>query len=316
MSTTDRIPVVVYDDGTPTGAIAMQRALDVASRIVLAVADRSPNHTANVTAADRAGVPVEVVNLAADTGIRHALALCAEHDIYFAYVPAPAAHPGEQLRKIVQAAAHAEAAGLPVLAVRVVHPDAPSAGPVVEIDPAHADTGFVALLAAGLAATTGRPLHIVRLAGDRSNADTRSEDALQQARELIAADDIAVYDQSDEGDPLSTAAQYAHGASAVVLGIGGLTVHGRNPIRPDELPNSVLRTADGELAHHVARESATDLIVVCDTITLHHGRASQVAAVAAAGAAIVGGTIAAGAVGLVAATAAIALGGAAAVGRR
>ena len=62
MSTTDRTPVVVYDDGTPTGAIAMQRALDVASRIVLAVADRSPNHTANVTAADRAGVPVEVVS--------------------------------------------------------------------------------------------------------------------------------------------------------------------------------------------------------------------------------------------------------------
>jgi len=148
---------------------------------------------------------------------------------------------------------------------------------------------------------------------DLGDVDDR---VLRQARSTRRYDDIAVYDQSDDGDPIETAAQYSRGASAMVLGIGGLAVRGRNPIRPDELPNSVLRTADGELAHHVARESATDLIVVCDTITLHHGRASQVAAVAAAGAAIVGGTIAADAVGLVAATAAIALGGAAAVGRR
>ncbi len=145
MPTTDRIPVLVYDDGTANGRITMDRALPVASQILLAIAVRSPNQTRNVEAADHAGIPVEVVGLTAHTGIRHALALCAERDICLAHVPHPGQHPGEQLRKIIQAASENETNGQPVLAVRIVHPDAPQHGPVVEIDPAHADSGFAAL---------------------------------------------------------------------------------------------------------------------------------------------------------------------------
>ena len=98
MSTTDRIPVLVFDDGTPNGATTLDRALTVASRIVLGNAHKTANHTHNVEAADQAGVPVEVVNLPNHQGIRHALALCAERHIYLAYVPHPGEHPGELLQ--------------------------------------------------------------------------------------------------------------------------------------------------------------------------------------------------------------------------
>ena len=298
MSTTDRIPVLVFDDGTVSGTIAFDRALAVASRVVLVNAHRTANHTRNVTAADQAGIPIEVINLRDHQGIRHALALCAHHDVYLAHVPRPADHPGEQLRKIVQAAAANESSGLPVLAVRIVHPDTPSTGPVVEIDPADADAGFASLFAAGLAATTDQPLHILRLAGDRSQAELRSADALQEARRLIADNDIPTYDHSTSDEPIATALEFAGGASAVVLGLGGMRIAGRKPFAPDELPDSVLETPIGQLAHQLARGAESDLIVVIDTIELHHGSVARAAAVAAAVAVVTAGTLAGGLAGL------------------
>ncbi|MGA9277255.1 hypothetical protein [Ilumatobacter sp.] len=140
----------------------MTRGLAVASRVVLAVAQGSPNVTVYLEAAARVDVPVEDVDLPRNTGVRHALELCGTREIYSAHVPRVDVHPGEQLRKIIQAPAEAETRGLPVLAVTIVHPDAPATGPVVELDPAHTDAGFAALFAAGLAGTTRSPLHVLR----------------------------------------------------------------------------------------------------------------------------------------------------------
>jgi len=74
MTDVDRIPVLVFDDGSADATVAMDRALEVASRVVLATASGSPNHARNVAAADRAGIPVVVDRLGRHTGIRHALA--------------------------------------------------------------------------------------------------------------------------------------------------------------------------------------------------------------------------------------------------
>lgn len=282
MPDVDRIPVLVYDDGTSGGTVAMDRALGLASRVVLATRHESPNRSRNTTVADDADIPVTVVDLAPGTGIRHSLDLCAQEGIYVACVPHVDVHPGEQLRKIIQAAAEDEVKGLPVLAVVVVHPDAPPSGPVVELDPAHTDAGFAALFAAGLAGSTHQPLHILRLAGDRSDIDTRAADALHEARELIAEADIPVYEQDTDSHPLDTAMHHAYGASAVVIGLGGFTVRGRKLTAPDELPDSVLESHDGHLAHELARHATTDLVVVCDAITLQHGPLARVAALAEA----------------------------------
>jgi hypothetical protein len=306
MSDVDRIPALVFDDGGPNGAVTFDRALTVASRIVLATADRSPHRDRNIAAADDAGIPVEPVDLAPRTGIRHALALCARDEIYLAVVPHPPRRRGELLRKIVQAAADDQAEGLPVLAVQIVHPDAPSHGPVVDLDPAHADAGFAALFAAGLAGSTSRPLHIVRLAGDRSNADTRAADALHEARRLIATADIPVFDETTATDPLDTAVARAAGASAVVVGLGGFTAPGGKLLAPDELHDSVLESADGRLAHELARRASTDLVVVCDAITLHRGPVARATAVTVAVGSVTAGTIVAGIFGLAAAGGAVA----------
>lgn len=306
MSDADRIPALVYDDGGANGAITMERALTVASRVVLATADGSPHRARNLAAADAAGVPIEAVDLAPRTGIRHALALCARDEIYLAFVPNPREHPGELLRKVIQAAAEDQAKGLPVLAVQIVHPDAVRHGPVVDLDPAHADAGFAALFAAGLAGSTARPLHIVRLAGDRSAVDTRAADALLEARRLIATAGIPVFDESTESDPLETALANADGASAVVMGLGGFTTPGPKLLALDELHDSVLDSGDGRLAHELARRVATDLVVVCDAITLHRGPVAQAAAISVAVGTVTADTIAAGIAGLSAASGAIA----------
>ncbi len=305
MTDVDRIPVLVFDDGSAGGTTAMDRALGVASRIVLATAHGSPNHTRNVTAADRAGIPVVVDRLGPHTGIRHALALCAQHGIHLAFVPRPDEHPGQYLRKIVQAAAQDERRGLHVLAVSIVHPDAPTSGPVVELDPAHVDAGFAALFAAGFAGSTHRPLHILRLTGDRSDADARALDALLEARRLITEHDIAVLDEPVEGEPVESALDHAQGASAVVMGLGGFTVRGRKFLAPDELPDSVLETPDGHLAHRLGEDARTDLVLVLDAIQVEHGHGAVVAASVAA---VTAGTLTGGVVGLGASTAAVAAG--------
>lgn len=301
----DRIPVLVFDDGGSDASVAMDRALGVAARIVLATAAGSPNHGRFITAADEAGIPVVVERLGPRTGIRHALALCAEHEIHLAFVPRPLEHAGQHLRKVVQAAAQDERRGLHVLAVSIVHPDTPTTGPVVELDPAHVDAGFAALFAAGLAGSTHRPLHILRLAGDHDDADTRALDALQEARRLITEREIAVLDDTTEGDPVATALEHARGASAVVMGLGGFTVRGRKLLAPDELPDAVLETPDGHLAHRLAADAPTDVVLVLDAIQVEHGHA---AIVAAAVAAVTGGTLVGGVVGLGASTAAVAAG--------
>ncbi len=138
----------------------------------------------------------------------------------------------------------------------------------------------------------------MRLAGDRSDADLRSADALRQARELIAENDIPTYDQTTDDDPSASAIESADAASAVVIGIGGLTISGRKPTAPDELPNRVLETPDGHLAHELSRHVDTDLVVVCDTLTLERGHLTKVAATTAALAAITAGTLTAGLAGL------------------
>lgn len=294
----DRIPVLVFDDGTPRGAAALDRALDVASHVVLVNAHRTPNHTRNVAAADDADVPVEVVNLPANQGIRHALAECVDRDVYLAIVPAVDDHTGSYLRRIIQAAAASEVRGHPVLAVQMVRDGPAPTGPVVEIDPAETDSGFAFLFAAGLAATTGSPLHILHLAGDRSHVDVRHADALHRARRLIADDHIPTYEQNTDDDPVDSALDHARGASAVVVGLGGVTITGRKATAPDELPDSVLETPDGRLLHALARHAESDVVVVLDTIEIHQGHLAKAAAVAAAVAAIGVGTVAAGAAGL------------------
>lgn len=304
MSEPDRIPVLVFDDGTPNARAAVKRALDHAGTIVLAAASGSSNTSDNVADAADAGVPVEIVELEADTGIRHALALCGEREIYSAYIPRVDVHPGEQLRKIIQAAAQLETDGLPVVAVTIVHPEAPSSGPVVELDPAHADAGFAALFAAGLAGTTRSPLHVLRLAGDRTNADIRSSDALHAARVAIAHDEIAVYEQAGERDSFEDAAESARGARAVVVGFGGVTIRGRKPTHPDELPDSTLELPDGRLAHLLLQQISTDLVIVCDDIEVRRGRVASTAAIGGAVGAVTAGGVLGGVVGLGAAVAA------------
>lgn len=305
MAESDRIPVLVFDDGTPNAPITMRRALDHASHVVLAASSGSPNTAEHLTDAEAVGIPLEVVDLEPATGIRHALALCGEREIYSAYVPSVDAHPGEQLRKIIQAAAQSETVGLPVLAVTVVHPDAPSSGPVVELDPPHADAGFASLFAAGLAGTTRSPLHVLRLAGDRSEADIRSTDALHEARAAIVRDEIAVYEQDGERDALDEALESAIGARAVVLGFGGVTISGRKLTHPDELPDSVLERPDGHLAHELLRRISTDLVVVCDHIEVRHGRLASVAALGGAVGSVTAGGMMGGAAGLGAVSAAV-----------
>ena len=306
MPDVDRIPVLVHDDGTPNATITMQRALRVASRIVYAVGPNSANHTTNIAAADAAHIPVTVETLPERSDARDALAVCPDHDTYLAYLTHPGEHTGALLRNIIQAAARDDYARLPVLAVHIAHPDAPHTGPVVELDPAHSDAGFAALFAAGLAASLHTPLHILRLAGDRSDADLRAADALHQARQLIADEHLAVYHHDTDRPPLDAAIHYANGAYAVVMGIGGFAVSGHKLTHPNQLPNRVLDTPDGQLAHHLTQHANTDVVVVLDTIDHHHSPAARTAAIAAGIAAVAAGTVAAGPVGYVATTAGVA----------
>ncbi|MEQ8437195.1 MAG: hypothetical protein RIB65_06850 [Ilumatobacter fluminis] len=297
----DRIPVLVYDDGSPGGVIAFDRALDVAARIVVAMTPASPNHTRNVAAADHAGTPVHVVVLGAGDDVHDAICRCADESIHLAFVPRPAEHPGRYVRRIVQAAGECQQAGHGVLAVSVVHPDATVTGPVVELDPAHSDSGFAALFAAGLAGTLGRPLHILRLPGDRTNAPVRDPQALDRARRFITDHDVAAFDEDVDGDPIVTARYHADGASSVVLALGGFTVHGRKPTAPSEIPDAVLRTPDGEIAHSLVADAPADIVLVLDAIHLEHGHVARSAAIGAAVGAITVGVLARGAAGLVAA---------------
>lgn len=299
MAADDHIPVLVYDDGTPGGALAFDRAVLVAARIVLAMVPASPNHTRNIAAADDAGVPVHVVVLGADAGVHAAIRLCADESIHLAFVPRPDTHPGRYARAIIQAAGECQEAGHGVIAVSIVHPDAVTTGPVVELDPAHSDSGFASLFAAGLAGTLGRPLHILRLPGDRTNAPVRDPQALDRARRFITDHDVAAFDEHVDGDPIVTARHHADGASSVVLALGGFTVHGRKPTAPSEIPDAVLRTTDGQLAHALLRDAPTDIVVVLDAIHLEHGHVARSAAIGAAVGAITVGVLARGAAGLV-----------------
>jgi hypothetical protein len=262
---TDRVPVLVFDDGTSTSVVTAQRAVRVASSVTLAAAAESRQRTEVVETLHRAGLDLEIVDLPPRTGIRHALELCGERGIHVAYVPHPGAHPGELLRKCVQAAAlHAET-GPAALGVRLVHPQGVESGPVVQIDPIDTDAGFAALFAARLAVSTGVPLHLLHV-GEREVRDGptgRALEAEREARELIL-DHHPVLETDLHGDPVAVALQKAAGASAVVVGFGGLTARGRKLTAPDELPDAVLETPDGRLAHQLARDAATDLMVVID----------------------------------------------------
>ena len=306
MPDVDRIPVLVFDDGTPDAAVTMRRALRVASRIVYGVTPNSPNHTTNIAAADAAQIPVVVEPLSDHSDVRDALALCPDHGIYVAYVTHPGEHTGVLLRNVIQACARDEYARLPVLAVHIVHPDAPDTGPVVELDPAHSDAGFAALFAAGLAASLHTPLHILRLTGDRADSDLRAADALHRARQLITDQNLAVYHHDTNRQPFDAAVHYAHGAYAVVMGLGGFAVSGHKLTHPSQLPNRVLDTPDGQLAHHLTRHAPTDTVVVLDAIDHHHSPAAQAAALTAALGAITAGTVAAGPLGFAATTAGVA----------
>ena len=221
--------------------------------------------------------------------------------IHLAFVPRVEVHRDRYVRRIVQAAGECQQAGHGVLAVAIVHPDTVVTGPVVELDPAHSDSGFAALFAAGLAGTLERPLHILRLPGDRTGAPVRDADALERARRFITEHDVAAFDEDVDGDPLAIARYHAEGASAVVLALGGFTVHGRKPTAPSELPDAVLRTPDGELAHALVGGAPTDVVLVLDAIHLEHGHVARSAAAGAAVGAITAGVLGRGAAGLVAA---------------
>ena len=301
MAADDRIPVLVYDDGTPGGALALDRAVRVASRLVLAMSPGSPNHTRNIAAADHAGVAVHVNVLGAGDDVHDAIRRCADESIHLAFVPRPTGDPGRSVRRIVQAAGECQQAGHGVLAVSIVNPDAASAGPVVELDPAHSDSGFASLFAAGLAGTLERPLHILRLPGDRTNAPIRDPEALDRARRFITEHGVAAFDEHVDGDPIASARHHADGASSIVLALGGFTVHGRKPMTPSEIPDAVLRTTDGELALALVADASADVVLVLDAIHLEHGHVARSAAIGAAVGAITAGALARGAAGLLAA---------------
>ena len=129
----------------------------------------------------------------------------------------------------------------------------------------------------------------------------------QQARQLIADNDIPTYDHTTSDDPIATAVEFAAGASR--RRHRPRRNHHRadaNRSAPDELPDSVLETLHGRLAHELARHANCDLIVVLDTIEIHHGNVAKVAAVTAAVGAVAAGTLTAGLAGLAVAGGAIA----------
>ena len=299
MAADDHIPVLVYDDGTPGGALAFDRAIQVASRIVLATAPASVNQPRNTAAADEAGVPLRLVTLDERADVYDAISRCIDESTHLVFVPHPDTQPGRYVRRIVQSAGECQQAGHGVLAVSIVHPDASDTGPVVELDPAHSDSGFASLFAAGLAGTLARPLHILRLPGDRTDAPVRDPEALDRARRFITEHQVAAFDEDVDGDPIVTARHHAGGASSVVLALGGFTVHGRKPTAPSEIPDAVLRTSDGELAHALVGEASADVVLVLDAIELEHGHVARSAALGAAVGAITVGVLARGAAGLV-----------------
>jgi len=293
------IPVLVFDDGTPWALTACERALEIASELVLAFDASSDNRSSIESLARRHDVAVDAVRLDYHQGIRHALALCGERGIYVAYVPTPLRHPGRVLRKCVQAVGRAGDATIPALAVRFVRPAPPTPGPVVEITPARTDAGFVALFAIGLAISTLQPLHIVRLA-DRDGADApddaavRAATALDQARLMIARDVVPVLDERQPAaDWVSAALSQSAATSAIVVGLGGLEVRGRKLTAPDELPYAVLETASGHLVHELVRRAESDVVVVVDAIAIHRGMlpaaTAATAVTAAAGAGVLSG---------------------------
>ncbi|MCB0969181.1 MAG: hypothetical protein KDB37_20305, partial [Ilumatobacter sp.] len=104
MAADDRIHVLAYDDGSPGGALVVERAVSVASRVLLVMAVGSPNHTHNVSVADAAGVPVDVVVLPNGADVHDALCACADDAIHLAFVPRVEVHRDRYVRRIVQAA--------------------------------------------------------------------------------------------------------------------------------------------------------------------------------------------------------------------
>lgn len=268
----ERIPVLVYDDGTPGAIAAMDRATLVASAVVVASDHDSPNRAALTEAAERAGLALELVGLDAHSGIRHAVALCGERGLLAAFVPHPGEHPGELLRKCIQAVAQIPDPVLPALAVDIVPSGPARPGPIVEVARAGVEAGYAALFAAGLAITTRSELAVLTV-GAPTDAEpvVRAVGALMDAGHLIAEAGLKPrYVSAPLNDP-GAVARASRGARAVVVGLGGFEVHGHKLTAPDELPDSVLETPDGRIAHELAREAATDVIVVIDAVTTRRG---------------------------------------------
>lgn len=287
----DRIPVLVFDDGGETAPDAFDRAAEVASSVVLATVHDSTNRSLLGARADELGLPTDIVELPRHTGIRHALELCAERQVFVACVPHPLRHEGELLRKCVQSVARAGEFSMPSLAVRIVRPGPPTTGPVVELTPARTDAGFVALFAVGLAISTRQSLQIVRLGDDGvDETEVRASAALDEARRLIAEDHVPVLDERDPThDWLAAALRDATDASAVVVGLGGFTVRGRKLTAPDEIPDGVLETREGRLVHELVRHVPGDVVVVIDSVSIHSGTLPAGAAATAVTRAIGGG---------------------------
>ncbi len=269
-----RIHILVFDDGTATAVTAATRAAQLADELLVVSAHGSPNRSAIGAMTATATIPTEFLQLERHEGIRHALAVAAERGLCVAYVPTPTEHPGQVLRKCVQAVGTAGDEALPALAVRFVR-EREQDGPVVEVTPAQTDAGFVALFAICLAMSTEQPLHILRLADDDmvdDEVDVRATEQLDVARAMIARDGVPVLDEWDLSDDWSGEVRAeAADASAVVVGLGGLAVTGRKWTAPTELPDAVLETRSGALVHDLVRDHPGDVVVVIDGISLRHG---------------------------------------------
>lgn len=310
---TQRVRIAVFDDGTPTSVVACERAIELADELLIVHLHESPQRDHIEALAGRAEVSATLYDLERHEGIRHALAVAAAHGVSVAYVPAPDEHPGEMLRKCVQAVGQAGDELLPALAVRFVRPDSRS-GPVVEVTPARTDAGFVALFAIALAISTEKPLHILRLDDDEvvlDDVELRATEALDDARRLIAADVVPVLDEhSRSADWLADVLAQGSDASAVVVGLGGVEVRGRKWTAPSQLPDAVLETRSGNLVHELLRHLPTDLVVVIDAVSLRHGILPGAAAATTVTAALGAGALVGVPVGLAVFTAGLAVSGA------
>jgi hypothetical protein len=261
------IDLLVFDDGSQLAVEALYRAAAVASSMVVASAPGSENPPLLAKVARRAGIVADQLTLPKGSDVRDALEVCIGRGIAVAVVPHPGQHPGRLLRKCVQAAAAQNGSGRRELAVHIVVHDAAPDGPIILMSRSSVGSGSATRLAVRMAIATECELALVRLPDAGDEQAVRQATALAEAHRLVEEHRVRVRNLTiDTPDP-ATIARAARGARAVVFEFGGFDVHGRKLLAPDELPDRVLESPDGRILHEIARDTATDLVVVIGAVT-------------------------------------------------